>query len=123
VSLTWPDAGRLRALPENHRRVVGAALRTILQRLPELVRLGVTLLDDDGLETLRTLLQALAGEQRPPNLHAVRLSLLVLAEDLEPRRLAGYGALTAEQRGVLEELVAALRLALSPRPSDAERGR
>ncbi len=114
MSFEWPDPERLRALPANHRRVVAAALQTILDHLPVLVQHGVVALDEDGLRRLRALATAVAGRERRRNLEAVRVTLLVHAEDVAPERLRGYGALSAEQQAVLAELATALARALEP---------
>jgi hypothetical protein len=122
VSVSWPSAERLRRLPANHRRVVGAALGSIVEHLPALVEAGVVALDRAGLRDVRALTEAVGG-RRPRNLEAVRVALLVQAEDLAPRRLAAYGPLTAEECDVLEGLAAALRRALAPPRADHGEGK
>ena len=118
MSAGWPGPEQLRALPANHRRAVAAALRTILEHLPVLVAHGVVALDETGLEELRSLAEAVGGRERPRNLEAVRVTLLVHAEDVAPDRLRGYGPLTGEQQQVLEALAAALTRALAPPRGD-----
>jgi hypothetical protein len=93
--------------PEAYRRSIGVTLA----RFDELVRAarghGVAA---DGLAEIETELAATAKataarRPRPPRnaTNAVLVQMLVLAEELRPRRMAGYGPLDDVSAALLEE--------------------
>jgi len=109
-----PPVEQLELLPENHRRVLAAALPLIQSALEELARAGKVRARKADLQQVAAYVRALRPAQAR-NLEAVRAFLLVQLDDLEPRRLSGYGALNQEQAELLRKLVAYLRhLAGSP---------
>ncbi|MGE5235137.1 MAG: hypothetical protein ACM3O7_02165 [Acidobacteriota bacterium] len=105
----WPTPEELRRLPANHRRVVLASLSSLSRHLSELLDARAIAGSRDDLAAIEDLRRALGDSGRARNVEAVRQALLVQADDLEPERLRGYGALTGEQAGTLLQLVAALR--------------
>lgn len=92
--------------PEAYRRSIGVTLA----RLEELVRTARGYgLAAEGLARIETELAATAEataarRPRPPRnvVGAVLVQMLVLAEELRPRRLAGYGTIDSDAATVLE---------------------
>lgn len=107
-------ARRLSQLPANHRRVVVALLEVFARELRELARVGAVAAHEEDASQLETLAYRLRGEKARRNWHAVLALLEVHLEELEPRKLAGYGPLSAEQENAMRDLVAKLRSLLSP---------
>jgi hypothetical protein len=112
-----PGPDELRRLPENVRRPVMAALASLLRSMPELTQGGTIAATHADVARLEELRGALGATPEPPNLEAVRQALLAVVDDLEPERLAGYGALQPGDRETLMRLVSALRVLLEhPHP-------
>lgn len=103
----------LRELPENHRRVVVALLEVFIRDLRELLRAGMVAATAKDLENLEALWVSLRGGPSSRNLEAMKALMEVQLEELEPRRLAGYGPLTPEHEKSLRGLVAWLRALLA----------
>jgi hypothetical protein len=114
VERGFPPVEQLELLPENHRRVLAAALPLIQAALEELVKAGKVRASEADLQQLAAYVQALRPAQAR-NLEAVRAFLLVQLDDLEPQRLSGYGPLSQEQATILHDLVAHLRHLASSR--------
>jgi len=107
--MDWPDANDVAKLPENHRRVVAAVLRHLERRLATLAMEGRARVPSDDLDVLRALGDVAQGRPQQTNARSLLAALQVLADDVEPRRLAGYGKLTGEQEATLRSLAESIR--------------
>jgi len=107
--MDWPDANDVAKLPENHRRVVAAVLRHLERRLATLAMEGRARVPSDGLDVLQALGDVAQGRPQQTNARSLLAALQVLADDVEPRRLAGYGKLTGEQEATLRSLAESIR--------------
>jgi hypothetical protein len=110
-----PAPNKLRQLPDNHRRVVAALLASLSRHFTDLAISGTIRVSGEAVQRLADLTRSL--EFAPPAGHreALRQALLVQLDEIEPKRLAGYGPLTPEQESTLDRLVAALRAMLQSR--------
>ncbi len=113
TEIPWPESEALEALPANHRRVVAAVLRGLEKRLSALAVKGIAEVPEGGLDMLRELGDAAQGRPQQTNVRSLLAALRVLADDLEPQRLAGYGALDARQAATLHGLAEAIRALLA----------
>lgn len=107
-------AERLARLPANHRRVVVALLEVFLRDLRELARAGAVVAGEHEVAELEGLAARLRGRTSQRNWQAVRTLLEVQLEELNPRRLLGYGPLTADQETAIADLVRYLESLLEP---------
>jgi len=119
ITTEWPSPDDISSLPPNHRRAIAGVLRTLERRLSELHADGLAVLPEGELKALGGLVAA-TGSRLPERSPAGLLAALaVLADGLEPDRLAGYGPLSAVQRSTLSHLAIRARnllttTALSP---------
>ena len=97
------------ALPENHRRAVAAVLRHLERRLTGLQLEGTATVPAAELARLRGLGEAAQGAPEKANVRSLLAALEVLADDIEPQRLKGYGSLDDRQKRTLQQLAAAMR--------------
>jgi len=107
--IDWPSAREMGRLPANHRRTVAATLRTVRKRLEELVEHGEIVAPPGGLAQLETLERATGVDAGPRHIDSLLAALSVAADDLEPRRLRGYGQLDEAQEMTLHRLAEGLR--------------
>lgn len=107
--IVWPDPAAMKRLPANHRRTVAATLRTVRKRLEELVEHGEIVAPAGELERLALLEKSTGMDAGPRHIDSLLAALSVAADDLEPRRLRGYGTLDAEQQATLHRLAQGLR--------------
>ncbi len=117
--IAWPDPVEMERLPANHRRTVAATLRTVRKRLEELVEHGEIVAPAGELEHLALLEGATGMEAGPRHIDSLLAALSVAADDLEPRRLRGYGTLDAEQQATLHRLAQGLRRLFESLRTDA----
>lgn len=100
---------RLSRLPANHLRVVVAQLEVFARELRELVRVGALAADERDVSRLEQLASRLRGEKPRRNWRAVLALLEVQLEEMEPRKLSGYGPLSPEQENALRDLLRQLQ--------------
>ncbi len=88
---------------------MGAVLRHLERRLTGLLLEGTANVPSGELGRLRELGEAAQGVSPKANIRSLLAALRVLADDIEPQRLKGYGPLDEEQQGTLRQLAAAMR--------------
>ncbi|NOZ77617.1 MAG: hypothetical protein GXP48_00280 [Acidobacteria bacterium] len=107
--IEWPDEAAVAGLPENHRRAVAAVLHHLERRLTGLLLEGTASVPTAELARLRELGDAAQETSQKANIRSLLAALQVLADDIEPQRLTGYGSLDDRQKRTLRELAAAMR--------------
>ncbi len=107
--IVWPDPVEMERLPANHRRTVAATLRTVRKRLEELVEHGEVVAPPGELERLEGLERATGMNAGPRHIDSLLAALSIAADDLEPRRLRGYGPLDEDQQATLHRLADGIR--------------
>lgn len=109
----WPSADEVSSLPPNHRRAVASVLRTLEKRLSELEAEGQVRVPEGELQRLGQVVNA-TGSSLPVRSPAGLLAALaVMADGLEPGRLAGYGELSRAHRATLNRLAKSVRSLLA----------
>ena len=109
----WPSADEITSLPPNHRRAIASVLRTLEKRLSELAADGCITFPAGELLRLREIVAATGSNLPERNAIGLLAALAVLADGLEPDRLAGYGNLSPAQWATLDRLTECARSLLA----------
>lgn len=109
----WPSAEEIASLPPNHRRAISSVLRTLEKRLSELAADGRVRLPQGDLGRLSEIMEAAGSHLPERNSAGMLAALAVLADGLEPERLAGYGELSRAHKSTLARLADRVRSLLA----------